>query len=79
MFKFQIEQAHQRCVRVCIFGENVTRYWKIVYISTIHKKGRKDESRNCRVISVTSNLVRLQKHVTKSSLVWQKKSEKVTD
>jgi len=38
----------------CLNGEEVPQQWKFAYISSIHKKGSKEDCSNYRGISVTS-------------------------
>ena len=43
----------------CLNGEEAPQPWKVAYISSIHKKGSKEDCSNYRGISVTSVLSRL--------------------
>jgi hypothetical protein len=43
----------------CLNGEEVPQQWKVAYISSIHKKGSKEDYSNYRAISVTNVMSRL--------------------
>lgn len=52
----------------CLNGEAIPEDWKVGYISTIHKKGRKDECQNYRGITVTNVFSRLYGKIIKHFL-----------
>lgn len=51
--------ALTRMFNECINGQRVPKEWKMAYISSIHKKGNKDDCNNYRGISITSTISRL--------------------
>ncbi|XP_030765487.1 uncharacterized protein LOC115889574 [Sitophilus oryzae] len=52
----------------CLNGENIPKEWKTSYITTIHKKGSKDDCDNYRGISVLSSVSRVYGKLVKKRI-----------
>lgn len=63
----------------CLNGEDVPNESKVGYISVIHKKGRKDDCKNYRGITVTNTFSRLYGRIIKCFLEQEYKEEKAEE
>lgn len=52
----------------CLNGAEIPKEWKISIMSTIHKKGRKDQCENYRGIAVTSTISRIYGKIIKNKI-----------
>ena len=59
----------------CLNGEEVPQQWKVAYISSIHKKGSKEDCSNYRGISVTSVMSRLYGKILRDLIEEENKDE----
>jgi len=59
----------------CLYGEEVPQQWKVAYISSIHKKGSKEDCSNYRGISVTRVMRRLYGKMLRDLIEEENKDE----
>jgi len=59
----------------CLTGAEVPQQWKVAYISSVHKKGSKEDCSNYRGISVTSVMSRLYGKILRGLIEEENKDE----
>jgi len=62
-------------IKRCLNGEEVLQQWKVAYISSVHKKGSKEDCSNYRGISVTSVMSRLYSKILTDLIEEENKDE----